>query len=94
MIVFLRDRIGPKRGAAVTAKGALHDTVEALSERDAGLLLRAIERHDPVLFALITAPEDDEPLTDAERAALAEADAETAQHGTISNEDLVRKLGL
>lgn len=78
----------------MTAKEALHDTVEALSERDAALMLRAIERHDPVLFALITAPEDDEPLTDDERAALAEADAETARVGTISHEDLMRKLGL
>lgn len=77
----------------MTAKGALHDTVEALSERDASLLLRAIERHDPVLFALITAPEDDEPLTDDERAALAEADAETDQHGTISHDDLMHNLG-
>lgn len=78
----------------MTAKEALHDTVEALSERDASLLLRAIERHDPVLFALVTAPEDDEPLTDDERAALAEADAETAQHGTISHAELMRELGL
>ena len=78
----------------MTAKGTLHDTVEALSERDASLLLLAIERHDPVLFALITAPEDDEPLIDGERAALAEADEETAQHGTISHEDLMRNLGL
>src|SRR5690349_13643835 len=51
-------------GAAMTAKGDLHDTVDSLSEHDAGLLLRAIERHDPVLFALVTAPLDDEPLTD------------------------------
>ena len=78
----------------MTAKEALHDTVEALSERDASLLLRAIERHDPVLFALATAPEDDEPLTDDDRAALAEADAETARHGTISQEGLIRELRL
>ena len=78
----------------MTAKEALHDTVEALSERDASLLLRAIERHDPVLFALVTAPEDDEPLTDDERAALAEADLETARQGTISHEDVIRELGV
>jgi hypothetical protein len=78
----------------MTSKEALHETVEALSESDAKLLLRAIERHDPVLFALVTAPEDDEPLTDEEREALAEADAETAERGTIAHEDLLRDLGL
>lgn len=78
----------------MTAKEALHTTVEALTESEASLLLRAIERHDPVLFALATAPEDDEPLTDDERVALTEADEETAKHGTISHEDLMRELGL
>ena len=77
----------------MTAKEALHDTIEALSESDADLLLRAIQRHDPVLFALVTAPEDDEPLTDDDRAALAEADDETARHGTITHGDLMRELG-
>jgi hypothetical protein len=78
----------------MTAKEALHNTVEALSESDANLLLRAIERHDPVLFALVTAPEDDEPLTEEERTALAQADEEAASHGTISHEQLMRELNL
>lgn len=77
----------------MTAKESLHDRIEALSESDAGLLLRAIERHDPVLFALVTAPADDEPLTDEERAALAEADDEASRHGTITHEALMRELG-
>ena len=68
----------------MTAKEALLETVEALSESYASLLLQAIERHEPVLFALVTAPEDDEPLTDDDQVALAEADEETISHGAVS----------
>jgi hypothetical protein len=50
--------------------------------------------HDPVLRALLTAPIDDEPLTEAEEEALAEADAETEVGQGLSTAELRQRLGL
>src|SRR5438552_19090055 len=55
---------------------ALHQLVDALPESEldkAARLLAALETTDPVLRALLLAPEDDEPETDEERAAEDEA---------------------
>ena len=53
-----------------------------------------LKQTDPVLYALVTAPEDDEPETEEERAAVAEAYEDIAQGNVISHEELIRELGL
>jgi len=75
----------------------LHQLVDALpdSELDkAACLLAALETTDPVLRALLLAPEDDEPETDEERAAVDEA-REAARRGEVFTlEEVERELGL
>lgn len=65
----------------------------------AGRLWRIRERDleaflDPVLHALETAPEDDEPLTEEDERAIAEAEKAIAQGRTKPWEQVKRKLGL
>ena len=49
---------------------------------------------DPVLRAFLEAPEDDEPETEEERAAVAEAYEAIARGDVVSDEELRRELGL
>jgi hypothetical protein len=64
----------------VTTKERLHRLVDDLSEQEAerALVLVKSELEDPVIAAFRNAPEDDEPLTSAEAAALAEVAADRA----------------
>ena len=64
----------------MTALQDLHTLVDWLPEcgREEAhqILLAHLKKHDPVAYALFTAPEDDEPETEAERAAMADVYAE------------------
>ncbi|MBC7335362.1 MAG: helix-turn-helix domain-containing protein [Clostridia bacterium] len=65
----------------------------------AGRLWRIRERDlkaflDPVLHALEKAPEDDEPLTEEDRKAVAEAEKAIAQGKTKPWEQVKREMGL
>jgi hypothetical protein len=53
-----------------------------------------VPSEDPVLRALLDAPEDDEPVTPEEEAALEESHREVAAGKVISHAELKRKLGL
>jgi hypothetical protein len=83
----------------MTTKSRLHHLVDELSESEVAAAERYLEYlrlvgRDPVLHALLTAPEDDEPETDTERAAVAEG-AEDLHHGRAHTLDEVRReLGL
>lgn len=48
---------------------------------------------DPLLHALANAPEDDEPWTDDDEAAVAESRADFAEGRTLSHEEMLRKHG-
>ena len=48
---------------------------------------------DPVTRALLMAPEDDEPLTEEDLAAIAEARADRAHGDVVKDEDLDREMG-
>lgn len=54
--------------------------------------LRIVEtqRHDPLLQALARAPEDDEPWTDEDEAAVTESRADFAAGLTLSHEEMLR----
>lgn len=65
----------------------------------AGRLWRIRERDleafvDPVLYALEKAQEDDEPLTEEDKRAIAEAERAIAQGKTKSWEQVKREIGL
>jgi hypothetical protein len=64
----------------VTTRERLHELVDELSEREADDALRYIarRREDPTIAAFRDAPEDDEPVTDADDEALAEVRADRA----------------
>ena len=53
-----------------------------------------LKQTDPVLYALITAPEDDEPETEEERAAVDEIldDIKTGRAELIPHEQVVKRL--
>jgi hypothetical protein len=53
----------------------------------------AIPVDDPVLRAFMEAPEDDEPVTPEEEAAIAEARDAVAKGEVTSHEELARELG-
>lgn len=84
----------------MTAKERLHQLVEELPEGAATSAAERILAHlrrfgdDPVLRALMQAPADDEPETDAERAAAAEGWAALRRGDVITDEELRRELGM
>ena len=71
-----------------TTREQLRELVDALPDDqldDAAVALRAL--NDPVLRAFLGAPEDDEPLTDADRAAIAEGRADVARGDVVAWDD-------
>lgn len=81
----------------MTTKEQLHRLVDELSEAEAerALVLIRYEREDPMVATFRDAPEDDEPLTAEDEAALAESRAELAAGvPTIPFEEIKRKYGL
>jgi hypothetical protein len=79
------------------ARTKLHDLVESLSSDDVPIALRVLEAlnstSDPVPLELRDIPFDDEPETDEERAAVAEAYRDIEEGRVISNEEMMRKYG-
>jgi len=49
---------------------------------------------DPMLVVLLNAPEDDEPLTDEDRAAIAEGKADIARGDVVSADEMKRRFGV
>ena len=75
----------------MATREVLYQLIDELDENGlarAELYLRALREDDPVLQLLLTAPWDDEPLTDEDRVALAEARAEVARGELIDDHDL------
>jgi hypothetical protein len=80
----------------MTAKEQLHELVDELTEPEANraLVLVKKEHEDPLLRAIANAPEDDEPWTDEDEAAMAEVRADDAAGvPTIPLEQVMRELG-
>jgi hypothetical protein len=83
--------------ATTTSRDSLHRLVDALPDAAldaAARYLEALGRPDPVLRALLLAPTDDEPETDEERAAVAEARADYGRGEWATLEEVRRELGL
>ncbi|MEK7409495.1 MAG: hypothetical protein AAB225_30890 [Acidobacteriota bacterium] len=76
-------------------KRDLHQLVERLPDADVQTVYRMLlALSDPVLLSLLTAPFDDEPEAEDERAAVEEARQEIARGEGIPLEDIKRELGL
>ena len=80
----------------MSTREALYRLIDELPERElreAERLLKALRIDDPLLRALETAPWDDEPETDEERAAVAEAYAAIARGDIVPHEGIKREFG-
>jgi hypothetical protein len=79
----------------MTTKERLHRLVDELSDDEAERALALVEgeREDSVIAAFRDAPEDDEPFTAEDEAAVEEADEDIAAGRTISHEEMLRKFG-
>ena len=76
----------------MSTREALYRLIDELPERElreAERLLKALRIDDPLLRALETAPWDDEPETDEERAAVQEAREALARGEVIPDDELV-----
>lgn len=82
----------------MTIKEDLHRLVDELPKKELHSAKRYLEylrnMGDPVLKALMEAPEDDEEETEEERAAVAEAYKDLAAGKVISLEDVKREFDL
>ena len=80
------------------AKTRLHRLVDRLPEEEIHAAERYLkylaEQGDPFLSALSSAAEVDDPLTDDDRAALAEGRLALAAGDTISDDELRSQLGM
>ena len=73
----------------------LRALIDALPEDQLADVATAVEQAtDPVLRAVLLAPIDNEPETEEERAAVAEADAEIARGEVLTHEEIKRRHGL
>lgn len=78
----------------MTAKETLRARIEDLTEQEAEATLDFIASHGQSFGDwLDSLPEDDEPLTPEEQAALAESDADIADGRTISYQEIKHDLG-
>ncbi len=72
------------------ARDDLHTILDAVPEVRLPAVREALERlADPIMLALLMAPEDDEPVTAEDLAALAEAQAESERGELVFLEDLI-----
>lgn len=80
------------------ARTKLHDLIESLPSEDVPTALRVLEAlnssSDPVPLAWRDVPIDDEPETEDERAAVAEARREIEEGKGIPHDEVMRRLGL
>lgn len=74
----------------------LHILVDTVPDDDLETVQHLLEEHgtDPLLLALANAPEDDEPLTPEEEAAIREGLDALASGDVVSDQQLRRELGL
>ncbi len=74
------------------AREDVHTILDAIPEERLAAAREALTAlADPVLLALLSAPEDDEPLTDEDLEALAEGRADAAAGRTITLDEYVAR---
>ena len=80
----------------MTTMKYLHELLDRIPESDweevRQVLEKHLSKHDPVLRAFLNAPEDDEPESEEERAAVEEAYEELRAGEELSHEDVKKRL--
>ena len=80
----------------MTTREEIHELLDQLPESELEdlhrVVLERLAKHDPVLHALLDAPEDDEPETEEERIAVAEARADFESGNWLPHEEVKRRL--
>jgi hypothetical protein len=79
------------RMTTAEARTRLHDLIESLPIEDVPTALRVLEALNSTSDSI---PIDDEPETDEERAAVAEAHRDFEEGRVIPHDELMRKYGL
>jgi len=69
------------------ARAELHRLIDELDEDQAARLLQVVS--DPLERGLVLAPLDDEPLSEEDKAAIAEGEAAYRRGDWVSDDDLV-----
>ena len=81
----------------MTTKERLHQLIDALPESELGAaehFLKALCKGDDLLLRILEeAPEDDEPETEEERAAVEEAWEDVKRGRLVSSEEIHREFG-
>lgn len=73
----------------------MHRLIDAIPDSELAAVAAALEPLvDPVTRALLLAPEDDEPLTDDERALIEASRTEADAVGYIPHDEVKRRHGL
>ena len=86
-------------GGPVVTRERLHDLIDALADDDVPAVARILAALTGVaavapFYTLETAPLDDEPESEAERAAVAEALTDLAAGRVVTQAELERRYGL
>ncbi len=74
-----------------------HEIIDHMPETQLSTAIGLLEKFiDPVTLALLNAPIDDEPVTEDDRLAIAEADEWFKQNGNkgIPHDEAMRRLGV
>jgi hypothetical protein len=72
---------------STSAKADLHRLIDDLDEEQAARLLQIVS--DPLERSLMLVPLDDEPLTEEEKAAIAEGEAAYGRGDWVADDDLI-----
>ena len=81
----------------MNTKQTLHSLVDELPDSELGAAAQNLSYlrllgEDPVLKAMLTAPLDDEPLTEEDRVALTQARGDLAAGRTVSHDEARQRL--
>ena len=78
------------------SRQTLHELVDRIPEEDLPAAQRLLEylAVSPAYRAALSAPPDDEPVTDSDAAAMARAQGDLRTGKIVSHEDVLREFGL
>ena len=78
------------------SRDALHDLVDRIPDEEIPAAKRFLEylAISPAYRAALSAPPDDEPVTEADAAAIERARDEVLARRVVSHEDILREFGL
>jgi hypothetical protein len=84
------------KSGAKMSRNTLHDLVDRIPEGELSAAQRFLEylAASPAYRAALSAPPDDEPVTDDDAAAIARAREEVGSGKVVSHDDVLREFGL